>query len=380
MSRYKTTLNTNPTCTLIDQRAAIKGRGALSNRSSRFLATHTDWDDGLEGPSAVTECRPVQASSIISRNQSPDVPFSQSINPYQGCEHGCIYCYARPSHAYLDLSPGLDFETRLTYKANAAEVLRKTLARPSYRCSPITIGANTDPYQPVERELGITRQVIDVLAECQHPFNIITKSTLVTRDIDLLAPLAASGLASVAISVTTFDDELKRLLEPRTPSGRARLKTISQLAQAGIPVTVLVAPVIPAINDSELESIVQQVSEAGASQAAYILLRLPLEIRDLFEEWLQQHFPLRAAHVMSLIRQSRGGRDNDPRFGQRMRGTGPFAELLAQRFRLSCKKYGLNMGPSSSGRCDLFTAPPSQRPQRDAATVQGEMQGDLFDL
>jgi DNA repair photolyase len=339
--------------------APSRGRGALSNRGPRYQPTHSEWDDGISGPSPVTECRAVQAGSIIARNRSPDIPFEQSINPYQGCEHGCIYCYARPTHAYLDLSPGLDFETRLTYKANAAALLRRELARPGYRCRPITLGANTDPYQPVEREHRITRQVLEVLHECRHPVSIITKGALVTRDIDLLAPMAARGLASVAVSVTTLDDALKRSLEPRAPSARARLRAIGELAGAGIPVTVLCAPVIPALNDSELESILAEARSAGASRAAYILLRLPREIRELFFEWLDAHHPLRAAHVISVLRQCRGGADNDPRFGHRMRGSGPFAELLRQRFRLSCKKLGLNMGEPVAGRCDLFCAPPA---------------------
>jgi DNA repair photolyase len=359
---------------LIDQRTASPGRGALSNRSHRYQPTRSEWDDGISGPSPVTECRAVQARTIIARNRSPDIPFDQSINPYQGCEHGCIYCYARPTHAFLDLSPGLDFETRLTYKANAAEQLRRELARPGYRCSPITLGANTDPYQPVERKHRITRQLLEVLHACRHPVSIITKSRLVTRDLDLLEPMAAQGLASVAISITTLDDELKRSLEPRAPSARARLQAVAELQRAGIPVSVLCAPVIPALNDSELEAILHRAREAGARRAGYILLRLPLEIRELFVEWLHEHHPLRAGHVMSVLRQSRGGADYDARFGHRMRGSGPFAELLAQRFRLSCKKLGLNMGESRSGRCDLFTPP-----RQSAAPDKSGAQLGLFD-
>ncbi|GAB3271456.1 PA0069 family radical SAM protein [Parahaliea aestuarii] len=356
-----------------------KGRGALSNHSPRYLATHSEWDeneDGIAGPSPVTECRAVQARSVISRNQSPDIPFYQSINPYQGCEHGCIYCYARPTHAYLDLSPGLDFETRLTYKANAAEQLRRELARPGYRCSAITLGANTDPYQPVEREHRITRQLLEVLRDCRHPVAIITKGALVTRDIDILREMAADGLASVAISLTTLDDSLKRQLEPRAPSARARLRAMAELRAAGVPVSVLFAPVIPAINDSEMETLLQAAREAGADRAAYILLRLPLEVRDLFFEWLHQHYPQRAGHVISLLRQCRGGTDYDSRFGHRMRGSGVFAELLSQRFRLSCKKLGLNMGESHAERCDLFTPPPSvpsTRKIRGGSDAQGEL-------
>ncbi len=339
---------------IVNQQTPRKGRGALSNRGSRFQPNDIEWVDGLETPSAVTECRAVTARSIISRNNSPDIPFYQSINPYQGCEHGCIYCYARPTHAYLDLSPGIDFETRLTYKQNAAEQLARELCKPGYQCSGITLGANTDPYQPVEREHRITRQILEVLSEASHPVAIITKGNLVTRDIDILAEMAKDGLASVAISVTSLDNDLKRKLEPRTPSAQARLQTMAALSQAGIPVTLLLAPVIPALNDHEMEVILEAASDAGATRAAYIMLRLPLEIRDLFFEWLQQHYPLRASHVVSLLRQSRGGRDNDSRFGHRMRGSGTFAELLSQRFNLGCKKLGLAQGEAPCSRTDLF--------------------------
>jgi DNA repair photolyase len=343
---------------IVRQRSVRRGRGALSNRGSRYQPTRIEWDDGIEGATPVTECRPVDARSIISRNRSPDIPFSQSINPYQGCEHGCIYCYARPTHAYLDLSPGLDFETRLTYKRNAAEQLERELARPGYQCSTITLGANTDPYQPVEKEHRISRQILQVLQRHRHPVAIITKGALVTRDIDILAEMAADGLCSVAVSITTLDTGLKRLLEPRAASGRARLAAMEALAGAGIPVTLLFAPVIPALNDSELETVLASSREAGATAAAYILLRLPLEIRDLFFEWLHQHYPLRAGHVISLLRQSRGGADYDGRFGHRMRGTGAFADLLAQRFRVACKRLGLRPGEGSAGgRADLFTRP-----------------------
>ena len=355
---------------IVRQRSVRKGRGALSNGASRFQPHRVEWDDGICGPTPVTECRAVTARSIISRNQSPDIPFLQSINPYQGCEHGCVYCYARPTHAYLDLSPGVDFETRLTCKRNAAELLERELAKPGYQCSSITLGANTDPYQPVEKDHRITRQLLEVLQRHRHPVAIITKGALVTRDIDLLAELAADGLCSVAISITTLDAQLKRLLEPRAASGGARLAAMEALAAAGVPVSVLVAPMIPALNDSEMETILQRASEAGAGSAAYMLLRLPLEIRDLFFEWLHQHYPLRAAHVISLLRQSRGGADYDSRFGHRMRGTGPFADLLAQRFRLACSRLGLERGERASERTDLFTAP---RPG-----TAGSPQIDLF--
>ncbi|TGD75159.1 PA0069 family radical SAM protein [Mangrovimicrobium sediminis] len=350
---------------IVNQQVAHPGRGARSNRESRYQPTRVDWDDGICGPSPVTECRAVTARSIITRNQSPDVPFSQSINPYQGCEHGCIYCYARPSHAYLDLSPGLDFETRLTRKTNAAELLRRELARPGYVCRGITLGANTDPYQPLEKEHRITRQLLEVLLECRHPVAVITKGALVTRDKDLLGALADHGLCSVMISVTTLDADLKRRLEPRAASGAARLAAMRELREAGVPVGLLYAPVIPALNDHEMESILAAAAQAGATSAAYILLRLPLEIAELFQDWLEAHYPQRAGHVMSILRQSRGGRDNDSRFGHRMRGEGPFADLLSQRFRVACRRLGIDLGERGEARTDLF------RPPRSA-------QGDLF--
>lgn len=361
---------------IVRQRSVRKGRGALSNLGSRYQPTRVEWDDGVTGPSPVTECRPVDARSIISRNSSPDIPFSQSINPYQGCEHGCIYCYARPTHAYLDLSPGVDFETRLTYKRNAAALLERELARPGYSCSTITLGANTDPYQPVEKEHRITRQLLEVLRRRRHPVAIITKGALVTRDIDILADMAADGLCSVAISITTLDADLKRLLEPRAASGGARLAAMAALAAAGVPVTLLFAPVIPALNDCEMETILARSKQAGATGAAYILLRLPLEVREMFFEWLQQHYPLRAQHVTSLLRQCRGGADYDARFGHRMRGTGTFADLLAQRFRLACRRLGLAPGEGTSdGRTDLFTPP---APARGAAADKNTDQFELF--
>ncbi|MFV0477325.1 MAG: PA0069 family radical SAM protein [Parahaliea sp.] len=356
---------------IIRQRSHYRGRGALSNRQSRFLASHSEIDDGPASPQPVTEYRMVDASRIITVNRSPDVPFEQSINPYQGCEHGCIYCYARPTHAYLGLSPGLDFETHLIAKRNAPELLRTELAKAGYHCRPIALGANTDPYQPLEKELHITRQLLTILHQCQHPLSIITKSALISRDIGLLSELASEGLVSVAISVTTLDDKLKRLLEPRAPSAYRRLQVIEQLSTAGIPVSVLAAPMIPAINDVELEQILSAAASAGASRAGYILLRLPLELRDLFDEWLWQHFPLRAQHVWSLIRQNREGRDSSSRFGERMRGCGPLADLLSQRFRLSCKKLRLDMGPPPTLRCDLFKAP---------VLIQNDQHSGQYDL
>jgi DNA repair photolyase len=326
--------------------SAITGRGATANPAGRFATQVRLPDPEVPEPdippSDRQELLPEQARTIIARNTSPDVPFAQSINPYRGCEHGCIYCYARPSHAFIDLSPGLDFERRIRFKANAAELLERELLDPRYRCQPITIGGNTDPYQPAEAELGITRQLLRVCLERRQPVSIITKSTLVQRDADLLAELAEQRLCNVFVSITTLDDALKRRLEPRTASGRARLRTVAALSRLGIPVGVLVAPVIPALNDAEIERILANALAAGARKAGWILLRLPHEVAPLFREWLEAHYPERAVHVMSLIRQSREGRDNDPRFGSRMRGSGPFADLIAARFRAQVRRLGLD--------------------------------------
>lgn len=354
----------------------VKGRGTNSNPHNRYQPLRVEWDDGIEGPTPITECRPVTARTIIARNSSPDIPFDQSINPYQGCEHGCIYCYARPSHAYLDLSPGIDFETRLTYKVNAAPLLERELSRPSYRCSTITLGANTDPYQPIEKRFGITRGILEVLQRYRHPVSIVTKGALVTRDIDILADLARDNLCSVAISVTTLDAGLKRVMEPRAASHQARLSAMEALSAAGIPVAVMVAPVIPALNDCELEEILGQARHNGAQSAAYVLLRLPLELRELVHQWLEQHYPLKAERIISVLRQCRDGADNDSRFGHRMRGTGTFADLLQQRFHVACRKLGLNQREHASLRTDLFTPPERQRKRSD--TAAHEPQIDLF--
>ncbi|MGD8379531.1 MAG: PA0069 family radical SAM protein [Gammaproteobacteria bacterium] len=339
----------------------IKGRGALSNPEGRFAASVREYDEAdTHADSRVTELRPETARRIISRNSSPDVPFEQSINPYRGCEHGCVYCYARPSHAYLDLSPGLDFETRLTWKSNAAEALERELRHPAYRCRPITLGANTDPYQPVERRLGVTRSLLEVMRRFGQPVTIITKSALVTRDLDILGALASEGLVRVVISLTTLDPELKRTLEPRAASPRARLRALAELRGAGIPAGVLTAPVIPAVNDHEIEAMLAAAAAAGADSAGYVLLRLPWEVKGLFREWLETHMPLRAEHVMSLVRQMRDGRENDPRFGSRMRGRGQFADLLAARFGNACRRHGLGKGRSEAGlRTDRFRVPPA---------------------
>lgn len=325
-----------------------KGRGATSNPANRFEGwTREAIDDGWDTPEAPTERLRTElgvdaSRSVITYNRSPDVPFDRSINPYRGCEHGCVYCFARPSHAYLGYSPGLDFESRLLYKPEAPALLRAELARPGYRCDVIALGVNTDAYQPVERRLGLTRRVLEVLAECEHPVSIVTKAALIERDLDLLAPMAAKGLASVAISVTTLDHDLARRMEPRATAPRRRLRTIATLSAAGIPVTVLYAPVIPFINDAEMESILEAARDVGATRAGYVMLRLPHELKTLIGDWLETHFPERAHRVMNRIRDLRGGNENDPRFGSRMTGTGTYAGLVAQRFNLVCRRLGLS--------------------------------------
>jgi DNA repair photolyase len=343
-------------------RRSLAGRGALSNPPGRFDKQQlAEVDDGWyqdEVPESIpTTLEPDRARSVIATNDSPDIPFEQSINPYRGCSHGCIYCYARPSHAYMGLSPGLDFETRLFYKADAAKMLEEQLARPGYLCKSITLGANTDPYQPVERSMKVSRAILEVLQRTRHPVAIITKSALVLRDLDLLTDMARDRLASVAVSVTTLDPELKRVMEPQAASPRARLRTLAELAAAGIPTSVMAAPMIPALNDHELEAILEAAAAAGAHWAGYVLLRLPYEIKDLFREWLAQHYPDRAAHVMSLIRDMRGGRDYDSSFGTRMRGTGPYAQLLSNRFRLACRRLKLNARPREPLNAALFRPP-----------------------
>jgi DNA repair photolyase len=347
---------------------ALKGRGSLSNPAGRFERTGIEAvDDGWtqeEAPESIaTSIQPDRAKGVLTTNESPDVGFGQSINPYRGCEHGCIYCYARPSHAYMGLSAGLDFETKLFYKADAARVLEAELSRPRYVCKPIMLGANTDPYQPIERRLGVTRSILTVLQRCRHPVSIITKGVLAVRDLDILADLARDRLTSVAVSLTTLDAEVKRTLEPRAASPQARLKIIKQLTQAGVPVSVMVAPVVPAITDHEMENILEAAAEAGATRAGYVLLRLPYEVKDLFREWLAQHYPQRANHVMSLVRDARGGRDNDPNFGTRMKGTGPYAELLRTRFQLACRRLGLNSARDASLDTTHFRQPGPQSNQ-----------------
>lgn len=318
-----------------------KGRGATSNRDSRFhRLRHESVDDGWApeeaGPAPVrTHLERDRSRSVLNRVRSPDLPFDRTINPYRGCEHGCIYCYARPSHAQLGYSPGLDFESRIVYKPDAAALLRAELARPGYRCRPVALGGNTDIYQPAERRLGITRALLEVLAEHRHPLTMVTKSGLVLRDLDLLVSLARERLCQVSISLTTLDHGLARTLEPRTVAPRRRLEVIRRLAQAGVSVGVLVAPVIPVLTDPELETVLAAAREAGATFAGYTLLRLPGEVAELFGEWLSHHHPLRARHVMTQVRATRGGRDSDSAFGRRLRGTGPVADAIAQRFRLA---------------------------------------------
>ncbi len=332
-----------------------KGRGALSNPAGRFEpyrhealsedgGTEAAWEeeDGGVPRACATRLYVDHARTILTHNRSPDIPFEQSVNPYRGCEHGCVYCYARPTHSYLGLSPGLDFESVLFAKPAAAARLAAALARPGYRVRPIAFGTNTDPYQPVERRLRITRALLEVLAACEHPLTIVTKSALVERDLDLLAPMAAKRLAVVHVSITTLDRELARRLEPRAASPARRLQTVERLAAAGVPVGVMFAPVIPALNDGEMEAVLAAAAARGARYAGWVLLRLPHEVRALFEEWLAAHYPWRRAHVLALLRAARGGRLNDPRFGTRMRGEGEYAKLLAARFRLACRRLGLD--------------------------------------
>ena len=329
-----------------------KGRGAASNPAGRFESIrHVREDDGwapeelLEPPARPrTQVTLETARSIISRNDSPDLGFDQSINPYRGCEHGCVYCYARPSHGYLNLSAGLDFETKLFAKANAADLLRAELGKRGYVCSPINLGANTDPYQPIERRHAITRSVLEVLSETQHPATIVTKNALVERDIELLADMAKRRLVHVFVSVTTLDNRLSATLEPRASAPHRRLQAVATLNAAGVPCGVMVAPVIPFVTDQFMESILEQAAAAGARVAGYTVLRLPYEVKDLMREWLALHLPERAAHVMNVLREMRGGRDNDPAFGSRMRGQGAYADLLRQRFAVACRKFSLNRG------------------------------------
>jgi DNA repair photolyase len=336
---------------------SFKGRGTSSNVAGRFDSlTLEPSDDGWYQDEIIENLTetvlPDRARSIITSNDSPDVGFDVSINPYRGCSHGCVYCFARPTHAYLGLSPGLDFETKLFYKADAVNILQAELAKPRYVCKPIALGINTDGYQPLEKRLEVTRGILAVLAAWRHPVHIVTKSALIIRDLDLLKDLAKDELVSVMLSITSLSNDIKRTMEPRTASPQARLRVIQQLADGGIPVGVLVAPVIPALTDHELEDILAAAKAAGATRAGYVLLRLPHELKILFRDWLAEHYPDRAKHVMSLINQARGGKDYDSQFGTRMRGTGPYAELLRKRFQLAQRKLGF--APASE-RYDLNT-------------------------
>jgi DNA repair photolyase len=341
---------------------ARKGRGALSNRTGRFeTETEEAFDDGWGSLDELPERVPTTlsidtAKTVITYNQSPDVPFDRSINPYRGCEHGCAYCFARPSHAYLGLSPGLDFETRLFYKPDAPERLREELSARRYRPATIALGINTDAYQPVERKLGLTRRILEVLQEARHPVSIVTKSALIERDLDILADMASLGLAQVAVSITTLKAELARRLEPRAAAPKRRLLTVERLAEGGIPVSVLIAPLIPMLNDEELEKILSASRQAGAVDAGYVLLRLPRELYDLFSEWLHTHEPLKAERVLHRIFEARGGKAYDSSFGSRMTGTGEYANLLGQRFRLAYKRAAFPGAPDFNP--DLFRPPP----------------------
>ena len=341
----------------------LRGRGADTNRAGRYEATDRvafddGWDIAEEERIVRTEVRLERPRSAITYNRSPDLPFDRSINPYRGCEHGCIYCYARPSHAWLNLSPGLDFETRLIVRPGIAGVLEAELRKPAYRVQPVALGTNTDPYQPVERDLGLMRELLGVLSAFRHPLWITTRGTTIERDIDLIAPMAAEGLAAVSISVTTLDDDLARRMEPRAPAPRRRLQIIERLARAGIPVRIQVSPLIPALTDHELEAVMQAGRDAGAGFANSIPLRLPLEVSQLFQDWLQTTVPDRAARVMGRVRELHGGKDYDAAFGTRMRGQGLWAELIHRRADLARKRLGLGDGLPPL-RTDLF-APPAR--------------------
>jgi DNA repair photolyase len=355
---------TGSTVVMVDRR---RGRGAVSNASGRFeplsrFADDDGWNSLEDLPPFRTEVTEERARSIITRNDSPDISFDRSINPYRGCEHGCVYCFARPTHAFMGLSPGLDFETRLFAKADAAALLEAELAKKSYKPRTIALGTNTDPYQPIERSRRITRGVLEVLERAGHPVGIVTKSALVTRDIDILARMAKRGLAKVALSVTTLDGTLARTLEPRAATPARRLAAIRQLSEAGIPTTVMVAPVIPAINDMEIERILDAAHEAGAREAGYVLLRLPLEISGLMREWLAEHRPEALNHVFSLVQSTRGGKDYDSRWGLRMSGTGPYAWMIGRRFEVAAARLGMNKERVKL-RTDGFVRPREQGAQ-----------------
>jgi DNA repair photolyase len=349
--------------------ALQRGRGAATNRSGRFETERREgFDDGwapgdvalgeepLAPPPLRTEVLTDASRKIITRNASPDLPFDRSINPYKGCEHGCVYCFARPTHAWLGLSPGLDFETRIFAKPDAARLLEKELRNPRYRVAPIAMGTNTDPYQPIERERRITRRVLEVLRDFNHPVTIVTKGALVTRDVDLLGPMGRAGLARVHLSLTTLDHRLSRIMEPRAASPQARLRAVRTLAEAGCPTGVMLAPVIPAINDHEIERMLEAAKAAGADRAGYIALRMPLEIKNLFRDWLAEHFPDRAARVIGLVREMHGGKDYDPEWGKRLKGEGVHATLLQSRFTAAARRLALDRAEPPL-RADRFRPP-----------------------
>jgi DNA repair photolyase len=349
-----------------------RGRGAVSNTAGRYESRVNEAaDDGwsVEDPSPPvlrTTVTAEKARTIITRNDSPDIGFDCSINPYRGCEHGCIYCYARPAHAYMGLSPGLDFESKIFFKPGAGKLLERELSAAKYSPATIHIGGNTDPYQPRERTLRVTREIIEVMSRFRHPMSVITKSALITRDIDLLGPMGEAGIARAAVSITTLDRGLARTMEPRAATPERRLDAVRRLTAAGVPTTVMFAPVIPGLNDHELEGVLQRAAEAGASGAGYVVLRLPLEIKDLFREWLSANVPDRAARVMSLVRQMRGGKDYDAQWGQRMKGDGPIADVIAQRFKIARRRFGLDRA-----------LPPLDTSQFKVPPKAGD-QGDLF--
>jgi DNA repair photolyase len=343
-----------------------RGRGAVSNVTGRFESERREaFDDGWgfeERPQPLqTEVMHERPKVILTRNQSPDLPFDRSINPYRGCEHGCAYCYARPTHAYMGLSAGLDFETKLFAKDNAAELLTRELARPNYRAKVVSLGANTDAYQPIERRFCITRSVVEVLAQARHPVSIVTKSNLILRDLDLWSELGRNGLAKVFVSVTTLDRDLARRLEPRAPTPERRLETIEALNKAGVPAGVMVAPVIPANNDLEIETILSRASAAGAREAGYVTLRLPLELRDMFREWLAVNFPERLEKTLSLVQSLHGGKDYDAKWGRRMAGSGPYAWMIGRRFEIAARRFGYRE-TGLELRNDLFEPPEVERP------------------
>ena len=347
----------------MDVKQVFKGRGAVSNPAGRFetapsVAVHDGWDRPEDGdfpsPSPETTFLPDKTRNIIATNNSPDIPFEQSINPYKGCEHGCVYCYARPTHAFLDLSPGLDFETKIFYKTDPVERLLEALDKPGYVCRTLALGTNTDPYQPGEKEFKATRRLLETLLDCRHPVSIVTKGALILRDLDILGELASLGLVSVGVSITTLDNELKTKLEPRTASPGARLRMVRELKTAKVPVGIMMAPVIPFINDHEIETVVDRAAQAGAEFAGYVMLRLPFEVKDLFVEWLEEHYPLKAEHVMSRVREMRGGKAYQAEWGTRMRGTGVYADLIAKRFEVARRKHGLDVSRRAELRTDLF--------------------------